>query len=395
MKKLYIFITSFILAFCIILNTNISFGNDIQTYNMAYADEVVSFEPETAPNSTFSVQFIDVGQADAALVECDGHYMLIDGGNKEDSQIIYSILSQRAVPKFDIVVATHVHEDHLGGLPGAYNFTTADLTLCPSTYYDSIPFSDFKKYADLKGNGITVPAVGNTYKLGSADVIVIGVNSGQEINDTSIVIKINYGETSFLFTGDAESSAEQIILNSGYNLASTVLKVGHHGSNTSTSESFFNAISPKYAVISVGENNAYSFPTNEVLNRLKNAETTLFRTDLQGDIKCVSNGKEVTFTVAKNPLAEVYNATVPTVVQQTQATSTAVTVTPIPQEVKKDIPAQTELINEYIGNINSLKFHYTYCKSVKNMNESNKYYYKGTRNEIINKGYQPCKNCNP
>ena len=125
-------------------------------------------------NSTFSVKFIDVGQADAALIECDGHYMLIDGGNKGDSSLIYTVLKNYGVSYLDIVVGTHAHEDHIGGLPGAFNYASAGLTLCPVTSYDSDAFEDFAKYATQKGNGITIPSVGDSYSLGSATVSILG-----------------------------------------------------------------------------------------------------------------------------------------------------------------------------------------------------------------------------
>lgn len=246
-------------------------------------------------DSSFSVLFLDVGQADAALVQCDGHYMLIDGGNKGDSDRIYSVLRKHDVKKLDIVVGTHAHEDHIGGLPGAFNYTTADLTLCPVTDYESKAFKDFAKYAKEKGDGITVPEVGDTYSLGSAKVTILGVNSTEDTNNTSIVLRIDYGKTSFLFTGDAEHPAEEIILESGADLSATVLKVGHHGSDTSTSYPFLRAVQPGYAVISVGESNDYGHPHDDALSRLQDADVEVLRTDLQGDIFCVSNGTNVQF----------------------------------------------------------------------------------------------------
>lgn len=270
------------------------------------AQQIIS--PTTVPDgSSFSIQFIDVGQADAALVQCDGHYMLIDGGNREDSNLIYSVLERGKITNLDIVVGTHAHEDHIGGLPGAFQYATADLTLSPVTDYDSATYENFARYAEEKGGGLVVPAVGDTYSLGSARVVILGVNSTEDTNNTSIVLKIQYGQTSFLFTGDAERTAEQVILDSGADLSATVLKVGHHGSNTSSCYQFLREADAQYAVISCGVDNSYGHPHDEVLSRLKDAGVTLFRTDLQGDIFCTSDGESVSFSVSKNANADTFD----------------------------------------------------------------------------------------
>lgn len=257
-------------------------------------------EEETAgeilEGGSFEVHFIDVGQADAALVLCDGESMLIDGGNAGDSSLIYAYLEQEQVDVLDYIVCTHAHEDHVGGLSGALNYAEAKTVLAPVTEYNSKAFRNFVKYLDQQGVTITIPEAGDRFSLGSAQVDVLGpVSPSDEPNNTSIVLKITYGETSFLFTGDAERQEEQEILDAGFSLDSTVLKVGHHGSNTSSSYPFLREVMPEYAVISVGRDNEYGHPTEEVLSRLEDAGAVIYRTDELGHIVCTSDGKTVSF----------------------------------------------------------------------------------------------------
>lgn len=186
------------------------------------------------------------------MIICDGHSMLIDGGNKSDSSLIYSYLKKLNVTELDYIVCTHPHEDHVGGLAGALNYAIAKTALCPVANYDSDGFRNFVKYLGNQNVEITVPKAGDVYGLGCAEVMILGPINKSSGNNNSIALRIEYGQTSFLFTGDAERE-EQDILNAGYSLCSTVLKVGHHGSDYSTCYEFLYNIMPQYAVISVGE----------------------------------------------------------------------------------------------------------------------------------------------
>lgn len=258
------------------------------------------------PSGEFKVYFIDVGQADAALIVCDGKTMLIDGGNSADSNLMYSFLQRKGITKLDYVIATHAHEDHVGGLTGALNYAKADKVYCSTTSYSTAAFKNFANAVKSQGKTITIPSVGTQFSLGSASCTVLAVNTTSDVNNTSIVLRIVYGKTSFLFTGDAEKEVEQSMINRGVELKSTVLKVGHHGSYTSSSYQFLRAVKAQYAVISCGKGNDYGHPHDQVLSRLKDADVTLFRTDLQGDVICTSDGNTVTFTVTRNPNANVF-----------------------------------------------------------------------------------------
>lgn len=242
--------------------------------------------------------FLDVGQGDCAIIRCDGEYMVIDGGPKSASNYVYSyIRSALETTRIDYVVSTHPHVDHVGGLATVLNAAQVDLLLTPVLEWDSEAFNSMIKYADMQGTVISVPEQGDTMQLGGATVTILlcwpdAIEYGRT-NDSSIVLRIDYGETSFLFTGDAEDWSEYMLIDEGVNLKADVLKVAHHGSIYSSTAEFLEEVSPEYAVISAGKENKYGHPHEAVLDRLAAVGAKTLRTDEMGTIIIKSDGKSL------------------------------------------------------------------------------------------------------
>ncbi len=316
-------------------------------------------------NSNLTVVFADVGQGDCELVICDGETMLIDGGNADKSSTVVAILKKYGINHIDYLISTHAHADHCGGLSGALSTVSVGKVLAPVTGSDSKTYKNFEKGVALQGLKITNPQPGDTFSLGGGKVVVLGpVNEElSDINDTSIVLKLTYGSRSFLFTGDCEADGERDILETGADVSADVLKVGHHGAETSTSYSFLREVMPEYAVISVGKDNSYGHPTDAALSRLRDVGAVVYRTDIQGDIVLVCDGSNIDITTHKN---------------------SGVLTNPTEK------PADGEVI--YIGNRRSRKFHKSTCSGLPY--EDNREYFS-SRSDAANDGYEPCKICKP
>ena len=256
------------------------------------------------PSSTFEIRFIDVGQGDSALVECDGHYMLIDGGSSSAGDKVYDVLVEKGIQKLDILAISHMHEDHIGGLYKALTFASPKRTISNSTYSDTEAFRKLERQLISNGAKITIPRIGEKFGLGSAKVEVVDVTA-DDPND-SLVLLVTYGKTRFLFTGDIEYDGQKRLVDKYANGGDTVFKVDvikipHHGSwgpglfnNNNDLNMLMRTFKPDYAIISAGKDNIYGHPHSETLELLEQADVTVYRTDLNGDIIVKSNGNKVT-----------------------------------------------------------------------------------------------------
>lgn len=247
---------------------------------------------------TLTVHFIDVGQADCALLECNNSFALIDGGNAADGPQVVEYLESQGVQRLNLVVGTHPHEDHIGGLADVLDAYPADnIWSGPITYTNSIVYS-FLDGAKDQGKEVVKPQPGQTFNLGGALITVLGPvrTDYEDVNDLSLVLMVQFGETRFLFTGDMERIAELDLIDSGADLKADVLKVGHHGSYSSTSYPFLREVMPTYAVISVGAANEYGHPHEDPMSRLEDAEVIIYRTDKMFTVTAETDGEDIIFT---------------------------------------------------------------------------------------------------
>ena len=320
---------------------------------------------QPSAEENFQMHFIDVGQALSVLVECDGQFMLYDGGNVDDGSLVVSYLQNQGVEELQYVFCSHAHEDHVGGLAAALAYFPANHVYSPVTEVSTKCFQNFIKYTQQQGLQVEVPAVGTVWQLGSATVQLLGpIKQYNDTNDTSLVLRIDYGSTSFLLTGDMESDAERDLVESGANLKVDVLQVGHHGSSTSSSYIFMNAVLPEMGIISCGANNKYGHPHEETLSILRDAGVDTYRTDLLGTITIGSDGSNYTVSSEHYATDAELNPTDPA------ASSTA-------QQA-------------YIGNVNSKKFHLPTCPNLPA--EKNQILFS-SYDEAIAAGYEPCATC--
>lgn len=330
------------------------------------------------------VHFIDVGQGAATLVICGDAAMLIDAGDDTKGTAIQNYLNKQGITRLDYLILTHPDADHIGGAPVVITKYDIDRVFMSNFEKDNQTYRKLIQALDDKRLSWSTPEIGSSYTLGSAAITIAGpVEQYEDPNNASIVFLLQHGENRFLFSGDAEEEAEKDIVAANADLAADVYQAGHHGSRTSSTIAWMQAVNPTYAVISCEEGNRYGHPHAEVLNRFRERGTLVFRTDEQGSIVAASDGTAITWNCAPS---DTWQAGEPTGSdaggQQAEITQSQQTV------------AAGEAVQEltYVLNIKTKKFHKPECSYLPTTNGLDA---SSDREEIVAQGYDPCKKCNP
>ncbi len=303
-KKIIAAVSAAVLIFCLV----IELGQLVPSLGIPGWDELFVnadlSSTSVTPEGELQVYFIDVGNADSILIRQGEVNALIDAGERGDGDDVLAYLNQQGVKKLDLVIATHPHADHIGGMADVINGIPVDKFVMSFMPEDETPttatYLNMLEALDNKSVPVEEAKPGTVYTLGTAQLTVLApLSESDEANNVSVVTRLTFGERSFLFMGDAETDVEDELLTSGRPLSADVIKVGHHGSNTSSSQAFLSKVDPDYAIVPCGKGNSYGHPHSEVLTRLDKMGVTVYRADVHGHIAIATDGKDFTISTQK------------------------------------------------------------------------------------------------
>ena len=276
------------------------FGNDfIQNFHSSK----LTTSGSSAVTGTLEVSYLDVGQGDSAYIKVNGYDILVDAGPKSDEDKLLAQLEEKNIDDFEIIIATHPHEDHIGGMKKVFDRYDVESFYMPSVTHTTKTFENMVNAVANEGIKIQTIKEGMSFDLGEGariDVYSPIYESYEEFNDYSPIMKLTYGETELIFTGDAEAHAEaDVVAKYPNDLKADVLKFGHHGSSTSSTEEFLQSVDPDYGIISCGVDNKYGHPHKETLQKISKYNIQAYRTDTQGQITLISDGKNISIKTEK------------------------------------------------------------------------------------------------
>lgn len=332
-------------------------------------------------SGTVKVHFIDVGQGDSILIQSGKECMLVDAGTNESGPEVVRYLKSLGISRLSYLIGTHPHEDHIGGMDDVIRSFAIGTVIMPDVSHTTRTYEDVLDALIDKELNVTKPVPGTVYQLGEASFTILSPTeeveeqaaSDGDLNNLSVGIRLTFGANAFVMCGDAEALSEVAMVESGLTLKADVLKLGHHGSSTSTCDSFLQAVSPSIAVVSCGKDNSYGHPHRETMDKLAAKGIAVYRTDEQGTLTATSDGSIITWSMGAG---------------DSSGTGT------LSEETASEGKTTADY-SSYILNKNSMKFHLPDCTSVEKMKESNKIYFDGSREEAIEMGYAPCSQCNP
>ena len=353
------------------------------------------------------VTMLNVGQGLSLLIRADGKTMIYDGGGREASSYVVSYLKKHKVGTIDYMVASHYDEDHIAGLVGVLYNTAVKQIICPGYETDTAIYASLQNAMKKEKAKIVHPEAGDTFPLGKARIQILSAEDEMEKdNDRSIAVRLIYGKTAVLITGDCEEAAEeQMISRAGkkeYHLKSDLYVAGHHGSASSSTKRFVKAVDPSVVWISCGADNSYGHPAKRTMAEFKAMDTLMYRTDLQGEVTLTSDGTKYHFS--KKPCKDFTPGEKDTSQIQKfdeedtdSGTGRETSANNVSRSKTGNAQADQDAVGDYkyILNTRSKLIHDPDCDSVDKMSEKNKEYTNLDRETLISQGYRPCGNCHP